>query len=425
VQMVVEGGCWGAGWWRNTSGTPNTWVIEDPRLTGSHFDVGPGQENNSYMAVTGAYQARATLAPQSFGQPFPLSMNGWPTFSSSAAVIRGNGFIETYPSLRQWNAPAGERRWILDFRAYQAGAGVGAEVPLALFENAVTLVGGTTRVYRITNPLAGYDRKRLPYLAWAGYHWMHDISGVGSSIQDTDLYSFCVADVAGECRPGSAVGDTFVNVPQATIALPATCVTNHYASNYPCFTTASPVGGSVVQWDITRNDPLSGVHYRRLTMGFSGPGRQYTFSNARSTPDGKWAILPGYWLDGYRMDLLLAKLPPWPADSSVSRADFIPVEVTQGAVNGIAFAQARFGYVENGAASQFYCTSRKEACVTSTSSTEPFLFDGQTPQRLTCSAGCTIRIPALPGRTLFYQVELLDGSGNIVSKQPVQAIATP
>ena len=423
ASMAVPGGCYGAGWWINMTGNPSAWVLEDPTLTSSHFDIGTSVDGTSVTAVKGSYQARITQSPSQFGNVFPVNINGWPTFAGSAAVIRGNGTIETYPSMRQWNAPLGERRWTIDFRAYQAGTGVLAEYPLTLYQNNPQLVAGTTRLYKIDNPIGGFDRKRLPYLAWTGRNILKDMSGPNSLIQDSDQYRFCVADNPGECRPGSAVNDAFVNVPQASIDSPPSCTTSQYSSNHPCFTTASPIGAWLVQWDMSNSD-TAGANFRRLTMGFSGPGRQYAYANGRPTPDGKWVFLNGYWLDGYHSELLAAKLPPWPATGPDQGADFVWLNVNRGQGRADApLLRVKFGYAENGDPADFYCTPRQEACYTGGS---PFHFASEVVSDVDCSAGCTAKIPAIPGRVLYYQVERRSSDGGVVRPEPtIQAVAVP
>ena len=69
---------------------------------------------------------------------------------------------------------------------------------------------------------------------------------------------------------------------------------------------------------------------------------------------------------------------------------------------GAAYAEIKFGYMENGSAGSYYCTSRQDACTTSGS---PFIFpsiDSRTP--LACSSGCTINIPAIAGRAVYYSI---------------------
>jgi hypothetical protein len=111
------------------------------------------------------------------------------------------------------------------------------------------------------------------------------------------------------------------------------------------------------------------------------------------------------WADGIRSEIFMAKLPPFPGGNSVPRSTFVnyPVEIP----GGSAYAEIKFGYVENGAANSYYCTLRQDACTTSGT---PFVYpsiDSRT--LLACSSGCTIDIPAIAGRAVYYSV---GSSGN-------------
>ncbi len=74
----------------------------------------------------------------------------------------------------------------------------------------------------------------------------------------------------------------------------------------------------------------------------------------------------------------------------------------------IQAARVRFGYSENGLPGSFYCTARQEACVTGGS---PYSFVSESPQWQACTGGCSIQVPAIPGRVLFYAIDTQDGSG--------------
>ena len=419
-----SGGCYSAGWWLKADQPASPWLIENPILPSGHFDIGAGSAPGRLTSITGlgaSYLARFDQAtPGQFGQSLPIQINASPRFAGSTASIEQAN--EPYPSIRQWNASVADKRWMLDFAAYQPGQGPTNETSLSLFENSITLVPKTSTVYLISNPRSGLNRKTLPVIAWAGRYWLRDISGPNSLITDEQAYSFCIADQADECRPGSAVNQAFVNVPRATIAAPKPyCGTNHYASSLPCLLTANAIGGSVLQWDVSKNDP-EGLAFRRITMGFSGPGRQYTFSNARATPDGGWVMLPGFWLDGYRTDLLLAKLPPWPASDTIRRDDFQMVERTIITTENAPRVRLRFGYAENGAPESLYCTTRRESCVASGT---PFSWLHEAPLGIACDGSCTVHIPSLSGRVLYYQVDRLSSTGSPVSSDPLIAVAIP
>lgn len=170
-----------------------------------------------------------------------------------------------------------------------------------------------------------------------------------------------------------------------------------------------------MQNDVSRDDPFT-RYARRLTMAFTGPGRQYQFKNMHSTPSGRWGFVESGWVDGVRDEMLLVKIPAWPNEDSVNRANFVNVLITIGA--GLAKARVRFGYDSN-----FYCTSRAEACVTD-ASIAPFAYlTSDTLTAATCSSGCTINVPAISGRVLYYRVERLDSAGALVNFGPTQAVA--
>lgn len=425
LNAVQNGGCYASAWWLNLNQPETPWLIDDPALTSSHNDIGPSPTPQRFSSIRGPNRVRFDQnIPTQIGKPFAQLTPETTAFAGSTASIRESGFIETYPSSRQWNAPPSERGWAMDFHAYQAGLGLIAEAPLNLFTPVVQISPGFSHVYLINTPNSSFDRKRVPYLAWAGRNLLRDISGPGSRITDSDLYSFCVADKAGECVPGSIGQNTYINVPQISIDPGSTrCVTNHYASNYPCVVTANPLGAWAVQWDTTRPD-FSGGTVRRLTMALSGPGRQYTFANSHPTPDGKWAWLPGYWLDGYRTDLLLVKLPPWPWRDNLQRQNFQPVKYTIQAMAGASYARVRFGYAENGPVESFYCTARQESCTAlgSINQSDPFAWISEANSSIACSTGCVVELPAISGRVMYYRVERLNSTGGVIATGPVEAL---
>ncbi len=124
--------------------------------------------------------------------------------------------------------------------------------------------------------------------------------------------------------------------------------------------------------------------------------------------------------------LWIAKLPPWPGYDDIRRDRYImtPVQGTGGA----AFSEIRFGYEEYGTTltsmaypstqtseplrrradkdGQFFCTSRHDGCATSKTpdAENPFQWLGADSHSGTpCQNGCTIPVPALSGRLLWWQ----------------------
>ena len=97
-------------------------------------------------------------------------------------------------------------------------------------------------------------------------------------------------------------------------------------------------------------------------------------------------------------------------------------------------ATIEFGYSENGDPGQFYCTSRQEKCLATTATVPavPFLFPsdgaGGLESRVAgmpCANGCTIAIPAISQRVLYYRVKYRDASNRTVATGQVETIAVP
>jgi hypothetical protein len=116
------------------------------------------------------------------------------------------------------------------------------------------------------------------------------------------------------------------------------------------------------------------------------------------------------------------KMPPPAVTDSIDRTNFIGAPVVL--PPGSGYARVRFGYAENGVPGQFYCTSRQEACLTDAAVT-PFAYaQTDTLTATDCRNGCTINVPALSGRILYYRVEKSPNgsSGWVNGQMQIQAV---
>jgi hypothetical protein len=407
-------------------------LVEDPHLLLGHFDHGVGTRPNSYSVVGVGnfggqypYAIRDNKPLSAIGQPADYYISQEPKFANASNI--SFSFLQIYSSKKQWTAPDVERRWSLDFRHLNGSFGIPFEsssTTLAQIQTA--LVPGTSHVYQIS-VLGGTDVKKVPILGYAGRFLLKEKSGptVGDTLTDSDNYRFCYAYRNGECRQNSTAGQAFVSVPGATIT--GYCQSATYARSIPCLMSSHPWGGWAIQVDTSKQD-MKAAGVRRLTMGLMGPGRQYAYGNLRSLPNGKWAMMSGWWLEGLRTDILLIKLPPFPEGDSTNRSDFVPVKVAIGAAPGAARAVVDFGYAEFAAPSSFQCTPRAEGCSAASATinrANPFLFASELTQGLACANGCTIQVPALPAHVLYYQVRYLDNAGATVQTLPLQILASP
>jgi hypothetical protein len=189
----------------------------------------------------------------------------------------------------------------------------------------------------------------------------------------------------------------------------------------------------VVQVGFASTD-LTGALGRTLTKGL---GRYKTidpYFHGKAFSDASWIMFRSMYTGGAWTDVMLAKLPPFPAADSVDRTTFQAIPVVIPTVAGATNAIVRFGYAEHGAYDAFYCTSRQEKClaVAATVPSDPFKFpsDGSGGVEsgvagLSCGGGCTVAVPAISQRMLYYQVVLRDASNATVSTGAVKVVAVP
>jgi hypothetical protein len=420
-------GCPGSNYWINAADSTHTYTAENPNILGVHSDFGQGSSGYTYVegATLSGYLTRAN-------QPMPQQIGAAPTGQIIANPKFGSSqlpdtFLQSYPSKRQQSAlaPPSEMNWALDVRHYNPSVGNSAETPEALFGNTVGLVSGYSHTYLVTFPSNQRpDPKVTGFVAWAGYHMLADASGPNSasSFGDSPPWHYCYAFVNGECISSSTAGQMYVSVPFDFSS--TQCLVNTYAYNTPCISNNYPYGFWVTQFNTTRTDNR-GVTSRRLTSALVAPGRQYNFTNAKPTPDGRWILVQGQWLGGQRTDMFWMKLPPFPA--TISDPGAAPgatnLRLHLSGVRGDVIRVA-FGYAENGKPANFFCTSRAEACYTSSSETTslPFAYASEAQSYTGCGSGCTITIPAAPGRALYYQVQRQDRLNNTTSVLGVVAV---
>jgi hypothetical protein len=405
LALLPTGGAPGATWWIDTQSVPFGYVTIGGQ-NGSHEDFCPGttgtfnfSSGDVALFASPNTQAGLTAAPRRVG-----GWGRWQNLSGNRPFWPGNGQVEFYPSCRQHTAPDSEKNWVADWRAYQGGSATtgGAGTPQDNIKISQVSAGARTHVWKAVTSYNFLYPKLLPIESWAGAYIFKDASSpVPDSFTDSSNggnWAVCVAYRTDECVKGSAVGDLYYSSPN-TINNATTVWTNNIEVATPGFSNASPIAPWAVQTDISRTDS-----YRRLTMAFAGPGRNYTYKNWRPTPEGKWGFMLNEFVDGVFPIMFVARVPPWPGYDSVRRDAYVQTPIQPG--SGAPLAEIRFGYEENGAISQFFCMPREEACVTKASpdAVLPFnwiVADGHSGSA--CASGCTIQVPAISGRVLWWQ----------------------
>jgi len=264
----------------------------------------------------------------------------------------------------------------------------------------------------------------------------------GDTLSDTsaDSYRYCVARKPGECRSASLIGDIYVNCPNQVKRTGGSygCMWYMQNSEMPvdiCVGNMSAYLNSIAQVGFKKND-FTGALGRTLTRGLTRYKIVDPYWHGKALADGSWIMFRTIHASGVWADILLGKLPPYPPVDSVVRATFQPLPVTLSPPAGLGIDNAviQFGYSENGPTDRYHCTSRQEACLATSqgSPAVPFVFpsegSGGTGAGITgepCARGCSIAIPAISQRVLYYQVLYRDTSNNVVAKGRTELIVTP
>lgn len=411
----------GTGFWFpvNATITP-TWLL-DPGAFAQHSDLGnaPTAGSNNYC-LSGYCRYNTPFASQIGDNFVGANTFGFGTFQSTTAASLS---LQGYPSVHQLTAPSSEQRWMVNFNHFNPTFGSGPETLSQIGAVTYSLVGGTNTVYAFAGPAGTLSYKNLPPVSYAGPNILQDFSSpmTGNVITDSTPWKSCVVLNTNECRTGSTVGQVYMSVPQ--ISTNSNCISNWYADNYPCSYVPPTKATYIIQQGIYANDP-AGLNWRPITQGFMGPGRQFQFSSSIPDPTGSRLFFSGNWVNGARLDLFAIQMPLWPnaQDASTNRSQFVTVPIQISAAPGISSARVRFGYAENGATNSYYCTPRADTCIAN-NSTSPYAFNSETPSWASCTSGCTINVPAIPGRVLYFTIDLQNAASATISGFPqVQTI---
>jgi hypothetical protein len=273
----------------------------------------------------------------------------------------------------------------------------------------VTNISGSLYKIPAANAFIAEDKRRRATAVWAGMNNFQDVSGTGTITGGAaDGFKYCSIDYAGATcgQSGEWPGDVFLNIPQATIDGNTGGAYDLNRAN------AVPLGQeplAVMQYyfqGVAANSTQNlGRYERRITTGFGRYNGQDSYSNAKVIFNSNLLVFNCGTPNLQRIeDLCIGQVPP---DSTAQMgSDFhqilIPVNVAG------QYAEVQFGYAENGAANQFFCTTRLEACNTSSPNGTPFNWEGEQRALKQCRSGCTIGIPAIPGRVVYYRVRWSD-----------------
>jgi hypothetical protein len=288
------------------------------------------------------------------------------------------------------------------------------------------------------------NRKHLATWAYCGTQPLIDVSSAatGDVITDSasDAYKYCVARKGGECRTGSRPGDIYMNCPNATPRHEGSYGCHWYRDSDDvsvdmCVGNQSQYLNSIAQIGFAKTD-FKGALGRTLTKGLGHYKYRDDYYHGKAMPDGAWSLLMTNWVNGASSQWLAVKMPPYPATDTVDRSTFVPVPVKMVPPAGLAVDNVvvQFGYGENGPGGSFFCTSRQEKCLATAATVPaiPFQYASEGAggsetglTGLSCASGCSVTIPALSQRMLYYQIVYRNAANQTLAKGQIEVTAVP
>jgi hypothetical protein len=368
-----------------------------------------------------------------------------PAFAGATGTAFNIERAQDHPGWLQENATAAEKSWFVDGRPLTPAGDnndIATLVSGQLYKTTsttsdgdnMTLIGGAAAV------LGGLNRKLQPTWAYCGTQPLIDMSSsaTGNVIgtTSTDAYRYCIARRAGECRAGSAQGDIYVNCPNQVPRSGGTygcSVQDQNLYTDICISNSSAYLNSIAQMGFAQDD-FTGALGRSLTKALGRYKIIDNYFSAQALADASWLMFRSMFNGGAFTNILLAKVPPFPATDAVVRSTFVPVPIVLTPPGGVNNAIIQFGYAENGPSGSFYCTSRQEKCLATASTIPaiPFLFpsDGAGGVEtgisgVPCSTGCTVTLPALSQHMIYYQIKYRNVSNQTVATGQLEVIAVP
>jgi hypothetical protein len=177
------------------------------------------------------------------------------------------------------------------------------------------------------------------------------------------------------------------------------------------------------------NQYLNGEGLRGLSHAWTRIRNVSGFWKGCFLPGGEWLVTqPSNAM--VRNDAWAIRVPAMPPPDASKAQTFVSYKVAIPEGPNAVRARVKFGYDIYGQATAGYCTSRKEACyaiASAVTETDPFKFAGDltSASGVSCSNGCEINLPIPSGMTVYFQVEYLDGDGNIIAVRPWDVGVTP
>lgn len=413
----------GQSYWDFVHDPLGTNLYTDQRDVGSHNFLRNGVmvESATFAVchdttISGCYLLRnnglpATPATTIFVDPTGFTLAN-PGFAGKQGLSAING-TQSHPSGPGLSASLLNQGFFYDTRPYNG---------LPSSPQAINVSGS---LWKFAAGAIALNRKYLPTHAIAGVHILTDVSGPGSGLGTgaADNYKYCVALAANECQSGSAAGEVYFNVPflQFNFCLSPGQATSGADNTDVCIHDGALADDAILQLTTLGSDNSNRLT-REVTRAFNTPRVNSPFWNIFLTPDSAFGITRSKFVNNYRADLLSVKMPPLNWDSG-TRNTFSQTPIFVPA-SPFGFAVLEWGYAETGTdgVNQFYCSSRRDNCRTGTA---PFVYASEVQAPTSCTSGCTIPLPAIGNRVVYYRILRTDSGGSVQATGETRVMAVP
>lgn len=421
-------------------------ILSDPRDSGSHSFTRFGSYVEAYNGTfdprctapvyDGCYGFRLNPAVNDIPRMLATPRSGFSAGNPGFAGKYGLGTVnevQSHPAgMGHLPATDRERQFFVDGRPYNGRYSPGDPAAAQAVQ-----VGGS--LWKFPADPKALDRKFLPTKAQASWHPLLDVSGPNSRLSTgaDDNFKYCVVVAAEECHPGSAPAEIYFNAPFLRYnycVYPGQATPGADLSDI-CIHNQAFVSDNLTQGDMSADADNLGLKQRALTKGLSPSKVNVPFWNISVLPNNKWAIFRTRFVNGFRNEVLLLKMPPLDQDDK-DRTKFVPLPVEIANVpDETTNVVVEFGYAENGPPEQLYCTSRQETCGVGyvdgglqVDPANPFFFSGTEAALLAgmpCSSSCTVNVPLISQRVVYYRVRYRDAGNATLAVSGLQAQTSP
>lgn len=434
---------WATSYWKflddpHATDTGGTYIVHDTHFPGGGHDDWEVYGSGQFVRVAETTVGWGYWIGNGFSSlnQDGILISAFPTYNGAGNGGGGTTLVK-HPSIQHKNATASANRYFFDRVGFNGGdccSASGGYFHSAAPASAVTAISGNLYQYfsDATYPL---KRKLMATQPSTGGKSLLDISSAATGNQlgtgAGDNYKYCVAHRANECRTGSAAGDIYFNVP----ALDSLWCKAHNGPYPPdrdiCITNTPAYSGSILQIGMGADSLGSQLLTRSLSTGIAGPKVVYDFPMAKASPLGEYALFTiGAIYSPYTIDTWKLKMLPMPTPDGYDRTKYIPVSVpvSAGSQNNVV---VKFWYVDTG-----YCGTRAEDCYATAATVptgdNPYFYpvDGTsqtlaTLAGLSCGSGCTVMLPGISGKVIYYAVVRRDASNAILSTDATGVQAVP